>query len=76
MIDKSAQEYIYHNSLYLREPQYKPILKAKDISFELVNKPDPAFILELLVGTHYNTKEANIIAESIGKYQDVYKRQG
>ncbi len=70
LIDKSAQEYIYHNSLYLREPQYKPILKAKDISFELVNKPDPAFILELLVGTHYNTKEANIIAESIGKYQD------
>lgn len=70
LIDKSAQEYIYHNSLYLREPQYKPILKAKDISFELVENPEPGFVAELMVGTHYNAKEAGIIAEAITEYQD------
>ena len=70
LIDKSAQEYIYHNSLYLREPQYKPILKAKDISFELLIKPEHGFILELLVGTNYNTREANIISDAISAAGD------
>lgn len=31
LIDPVAQNYIYENSLYLREPQYKPILQAKTI---------------------------------------------
>lgn len=34
LIDPSVQEYIYYNSLYLREPEYKPILRAKAIAFE------------------------------------------
>ncbi len=31
LIDPVAQNYIYENSLYLREPQYKPILQARAI---------------------------------------------
>lgn len=34
LIDTVAQNYIYDNSLYLREPQYKHILQAKTILFE------------------------------------------
>lgn len=34
LIDPVVQEYIYFNSLYLREPEYKPILRAKAIGFE------------------------------------------
>lgn len=43
LIDPVAQNYIYENSLYLREPQYKPILQAKTIhmSVEVVT-PDLA----------------------------------
>lgn len=37
LIDPVAQNYIYDNSLYLREPQYKHILQAKAIQFELVD---------------------------------------
>lgn len=37
LIDPSVQEYIYYNSLYLREPEYKPILRAKAIAFEESN---------------------------------------
>ena len=35
LIDPVAQNYIYENSLYLREPQYKQILHAKTIQIEL-----------------------------------------
>ena len=34
LIDPVVQEYIYHKGLYLREPEFKPILRAKAVSFE------------------------------------------
>ena len=34
LIDPSVQEYIYYNGLYLREPEYKPIIRARAIVFE------------------------------------------
>lgn len=34
LIDPVAQNYIYDNSLYLREPQYKNILEAKNLAIE------------------------------------------
>lgn len=34
LIDTVAQNYIYDNSLYLREPQYKSIMQTKTIRFE------------------------------------------
>ena len=36
LIDPIAQNYIYENSLYLREPQYKSILQSKSINFYVI----------------------------------------
>lgn len=47
LIDPLAQNYIYENSLYLREPQYKPILQARSIHLSIV-KVDAALAGELL----------------------------
>ena len=35
-----VQDFIYRNSLYLREPQYKQILRAGDLEFTHVSRPD------------------------------------
>ena len=40
LIDPVVEEYIYNNGLYLREPEYKPIVKARAYAFEDVPKPD------------------------------------
>ena len=40
LIDPVVQDFIYRNSLYLREPQYKQILRAGDLEFSLVSQPD------------------------------------
>jgi nicotinic acid mononucleotide adenylyltransferase len=42
LISPIAQEYIYQNNLYLREPQYKAVLTARPILFETVDNPDTA----------------------------------
>nr|WP_315023352.1 hypothetical protein [uncultured Aminipila sp.] len=36
LIDTVAQNYIYKNSLYLREPQYKSIIRSSSISFDVI----------------------------------------
>lgn len=36
LIDTVAQNYIYQNSLYLREPQYKSIIRASSINFDFI----------------------------------------
>ena len=35
-----VQDFIYRNSLYLREPQYKRILRAGDLEFSHISQPD------------------------------------
>ncbi len=47
LIDPVVQEFIYHNGLYLREPQYKPTLRPQDIRFDTVIAPDQALCEEL-----------------------------
>ena len=39
LIEPSVQDYIYRNSLYLREPQYKQIIRAGYLRFEWVEHP-------------------------------------
>ena len=65
LIDKSAQEYIYNNSLYLREPQYKPVLKVKDISFDIENDLQPTHLNNLLKKMLYKNEDAKLISEAI-----------
>ena len=47
LIDPVVQDFIYRNSLYLREPQYKQILRAGDLEFSLVSQPDRCLREEL-----------------------------
>lgn len=47
LIDQTVQEFIYYNGLYLREPEYKPILRAKAIAFEEAMEPEPGLLAEL-----------------------------
>ena len=50
LIDPIVQEFIYHNGLYLREPEFKPILRAKAISFDN-ESGDNEKVLEELANT-------------------------
>ncbi len=50
LIDPVVQEYIYNNGLYLREPEYKPLINARAITFEEADPPYPG-IEEELEGT-------------------------
>ncbi|MCI7302761.1 MAG: hypothetical protein MR704_13680 [Clostridia bacterium] len=47
LIDPVAQNYIYDNSLYLREPQYKSILQTKMIQFEPLDHRGSAILRDL-----------------------------
>ena len=47
LIDPVVQEYIYNNGLYLREPEYKPIIQARAIVYEEVPRPFPALLKEV-----------------------------
>lgn len=44
LIDPVAQNFIYDNSLYLREPQYKNVFEIKSISFEDLCRADSAIL--------------------------------
>ena len=47
LIDPVVQDFIYRNSLYLREPQYKRILQSGDLEFTHEEHPDQALWQEL-----------------------------
>lgn len=64
LIDTMAQNYIYENSLYLREPQYKRLLKSKNI--------------EVMVYSYYSEgvqaiKNGNLKAEILENILESYK---
>lgn len=48
LIDPVAQNFIYDNSLYLREPQYKNVFETKNISFESLKRRDSSIIDEAM----------------------------
>jgi len=45
LIDPVVQEFIYQRGLYLREPQYKPILEADTLQFTKEKSPSEALLL-------------------------------
>ncbi len=47
LIDPVAQNYIFENGLYMREPAYKHILQARDIHLSEFCKGDPAVLDDL-----------------------------
>ena len=42
LIDPTVQDFIFRNSLYLREPQYKHLIRASQLDFETVAHPGRA----------------------------------
>ncbi|MDO4314748.1 MAG: cytidyltransferase-related domain protein [Oscillospiraceae bacterium] len=47
LIDPAVQDFIFRNSLYLREPQYKQLIRASYLDFSLAERPDRALWEEL-----------------------------
>ncbi len=47
LVDPTVQDLIYRNSLYLREPQYKQLVRASYLDFMQVVRPDRALWEEL-----------------------------
>ena len=60
LIDPVAQNYIYENSLYLREPQYKQILLAKTIQIELFDKLSNILQNELITFSYKHENQEGI----------------
>ena len=48
LVDPVVQNYIYENSLYLREPQYKQILRGRIVHSEIFETPDDSVTQEIL----------------------------
>ena len=62
LIDPIAQKYIYDNSLYLREPQFKQILKENSILVQVTDQDDSQLLTELndtLLKNHINKNQIN-----------------
>ena len=70
LIDPVVQEYIYHKGLYLREPEFKPILRAKAISFENVPCADDQMIAEIGNTVLYSHPDAEAILTRIYREKD------
>ncbi len=47
LVDPTVQDLIYRNGLYLREPQYKQLVRASLLDFARVASPSPALWAEL-----------------------------
>ncbi len=63
LINPLAQNYIYRYGLYLREPQYKPILLAKDIKFEYVSEESSQEVYQLLVSFAHMEELMDLLSE-------------
>ncbi len=60
LIDPIAQNYIYENSLYLREAQYKQILIAKTIQTQLLKQLNTSLQNELISFSHKHENQEQI----------------
>ncbi|MBP1556693.1 MAG: cytidyltransferase-related domain protein, partial [Oscillospiraceae bacterium] len=70
LIDPAVQEFIYHNSLYLREPQYKATLRPQDIGFEYVNVPTSDILSQLRESLLADDPNAENIISGITRFPD------
>ena len=70
MIDPVVQEYVYNNGLYLREPEYKPIIQAGAITYEEVPQPDPALLSEVEETLFCQEEREARLKDAIGKSGD------
>lgn len=67
LIDSVAQNYIYEYSLYLREPQYKQVLKAKDIQVQLEETISSRLFQEIYEILEGNSRQEEFCNTAKGK---------
>lgn len=70
LIDPVVQEYIYHKGLYLREPEFKPIIRAKAIQFENADFVSDELLDELEDTVLYKNPDAEAILTKIRREQE------
>ena len=70
LIDPVVQEYIYSRSLYLREPEYKPIVQARAIVFEEAPQPGEALLKEVKETLLAKEAKGALIIQSIRESGD------
>lgn len=64
LIDSVAQSYIYKYSLYLREPQYKSIIRSSSIEVEIITDNNP----EILYAVHEAVNNFSDIQDGLVEY--------
>lgn len=70
LVDPMVQSYIYDRGLYLREPEDKPLVDGKVISFERVEQPSAAVLEEIYNDILYRLEEADAIFQSLARSGD------
>jgi len=70
LIDPVVQEYIYQQRLYLREPQYKPVMEAGSLQFVPIEQPEAGMLRMALEQTGLNAEAAGATAASIRRRGD------
>lgn len=62
LIDPVVQEFIYQRGLYLREPQYKPLMEAGTLCFTRVEEPAEDLLREAFDSLHEQQGASEILA--------------
>ena len=70
LIDPVVQEYIYHKGLYLREPEFKPILRARAITFDNESGTDEKILSELENTVLFGHADAEAILTKIRRDEE------
>lgn len=61
LIDPAVQDYIYRNSLYLREPQYKKLIRTEYLDVSLERSPSTALRRDLVAVLDGNRSDSPIL---------------
>lgn len=65
LVDPMVQGYIYDSGIYLREPEDKPLVEGKVLSFEYVAEPDEALLAELLESVLDRSEYADRVVKAL-----------
>ncbi|QNL44647.1 cytidyltransferase-related domain protein [Oscillibacter hominis] len=65
LIDPAVQEFIYQNGLYLREPQYKPLMHANPLRFDYVEHPARELLEELAQAVEAEPYQRGVICREL-----------
>ncbi|MFR2966881.1 MAG: hypothetical protein ACLTK0_11105, partial [Anaerovoracaceae bacterium] len=67
LIDPVAQNYIFENSLYMREPAYKHILQERDMKLEEFNKSDVSILDDMGEELDAYGYDLDVLREYLGR---------